>query len=424
MTMTRSLPGAMVLALLATLPVAAQLPPPPVAVPLDQKAADTFAGYYQMGPRAVMRFYREDTHFYFNTVGTPQKAETVPIASNKFAYQGGAVIITFTPGTDGKVNSATVNIGGRDVVAHRVTEEAANAIVAANRAPPVVARTWPMMTVTPHILASIAAPGNDYWPCFSPDGKTVLFSRKLQGKPWALYRVPVAGGTPEPMPMPKGLGATRAAWSPVSGRIAFNGEGNGNDGLWVMDADGSNPRRIPTEGFLAPVYPSWYPDGVTIGFGDGARNILYRVDTRGGTPVAVTRQDQVLAGMSSVSPDGKAAVFAGQKNSGQLYDQGANQIWVVDDKDESRPVEASPAQGRAPSWSPDGKRIAFESGRGSPDRLYAIFIINRDGTGLTQVTDYALNGNHPVWSPDGRRLVFSFGTPDKENGIAVVDLPK
>ena len=49
--------------------------------------------------------------------------------------------------------------------------------------------------------------------------------------------------------------------------------------------------------------------------------------------------------------------------------------------------------------------------------------MNRDGSGLTQVTDYALNANHPVWSPDGKRLVISFGAPDQENGIAVIDLP-
>ena len=36
--------------------------------------------------------------------------------------------------------------------------------------------------------------------------------------------------------------------------------------------------------------------------------------------------------MGSVSPDGKWTVFAGQKNSGQLYNQNINQIWLVDDK--------------------------------------------------------------------------------------------
>ena len=66
----------------------------------------------------------------------------------------------------------------------------------------------------------------------------------------------------------------------------------------------------------------------------------------------------------------------------------------------------------------------FESDRGSPNGLYAVFIINRDGSGLIQVTDYALNANHPVFSPDGRRLVFATGDPSKRvTTITVATLP-
>lgn len=194
----------------------------------------------------------------------------------------------------------------------------------------------------------------DYWPCFSPDGKTVLFSRSMDGgRTWALYRIPAAGGTAEPFAkLP--VSATRASWSVRTGRIVFNGDapdGKGG-GIWVIDGNGRNAHAVATEGLLAPSYPSWYPDGMAIGLGDGARNILYRSDGHGGVPIAITRQDQVLTGMSSVSPDGKWVVFAGQKNSGQAYDQSDNQIWLVDDAGTSQTLERQPLQGRAPSWSP------------------------------------------------------------------------
>jgi Tol biopolymer transport system component len=57
--------------------------------------------------------------------------------------------------------------------------------------------------------------------------------------------------------------------------------------------------------------------------------------------------------------------------------------------------------------------------------LYAIFLINRDGTGLVQVTDSSLNADHPVWSPDGRRLAISARplSRQKGRGIAIIDLP-
>jgi Tol biopolymer transport system component len=127
--------------------------------------------------------------------------------------------------------------------------------------------------------------------------------------------------------------------------------------------------------------------------------------------------------MASVSPDGKWLAFAGQKNMGQLYNQSENAIWLVDDKQTLEPLEAPALPGRAPAWSPDGKRIAFESNRASPSGYYAVFVANRDGSGLVQVTDYALNANHPSWSGDGRRLAFSQGDPDKKvSTIAIADL--
>ena len=99
-------------------------------------------------------------------------------------------------------------------------------------------------------------------------------------------------------------------------------------------------------------------------------------------------------------------------------------IWLLSDSGALKTLEPNPAQGRAPVWSPDGTHVAFESDRGSPDGHYAIFVIGRDGTGLTQVTDYTLNANHPVWSPHGRQMVFAATSPGSGGfAIALVDLP-
>jgi Tol biopolymer transport system component len=153
---------------------------------------------------------------------------------------------------------------------------------------------------------------------------------------------------------------------------------------------------------------------------DGESMTIKRFDLAGGTATALTDRTQVLTGMPSVSPDGKTVAFAGQKNTGQRYDQEENTVWLVD-AGGARTLEAEPLQGRAPVWSPDGKKIAFESDRGNGQAHYALFMANRDGSGLVQLTDFALDATHPVFSRDGRHMVFSHG--GGISGVAVIDLP-
>jgi hypothetical protein len=118
----------------------------------------------------------------------------------------------------------TINQAGRDITAPRIDEAVAKSFAApgAAAAKPRVPRTWTMMTgVTPKEITTPTVGTLDYWPCFSPDGKTVLFSRTLDGgRTWALFRVPADGGTAEPFAkLP--VSASRANWSVKSGRIVL-----------------------------------------------------------------------------------------------------------------------------------------------------------------------------------------------------------
>jgi TolB protein len=67
-----------------------------------------------------------------------------------------------------------------------------------------------------------------------------------------------------------------------------------------------------------------------------------------------------------------------------------------------RQLTNDPANDRRPTWSPDGKQIAFDSTRSGS---YQVWTINPDGSGLQQLTEYV---SGPVlfadWSPDGTRM--------------------
>jgi len=85
----------------------------------------------------------------------------------------------------------------------------------------------------------------------------------------------------------------------------------------------------------------------------------------------------------------------------------ARRIYVADrDGRNPRPIGTEDGLDGWPAWSPDGNRIAFQSG--SPAD---IFVVNVDGTGLTRLTQDPLpavtSEVNPAWSPDGTRIAFA-----------------
>jgi len=70
-------------------------------------------------------------------------------------------------------------------------------------------------------------------------------------------------------------------------------------------------------------------------------------------------------------------------------------------------------EGSHPSWSPDGRRIAFAGPSGG------VYVVNADGTGLRLA---AANGVQPAWSPDGSRIAYMSGNAMGTGGIFVTDV--
>src|SRR5580704_1482022 len=109
----------------------------------------------------------------------------------------------------------------------------------------------------------------------SPDGKWIVFD--LLGH---VYRMPATGGKAECLTQDSGIALNMTPrFSPDGKTIAFISDRKGQNNLWLMDADGKNPRAVATDKTLRALSPVWSPDGNYI--------IVQRQGTRrGGSPFA------------------------------------------------------------------------------------------------------------------------------------------
>jgi TolB protein len=100
----------------------------------------------------------------------------------------------------------------------------------------------------------------------------------------------------------------------------------------------------------------------------------------------------------SWSPDGRQIAFRSHRD-------GNEEVYVMQaDGSAQRNLSNAPGGDYSPAWSPDGQWIAFQSNRAGG--VNNIWVIRPDGSGARQVTDLPGISEYPSWSPDGTRLVF------------------
>ena len=112
------------------------------------------------------------------------------------------------------------------------------------------------------------------------------------------------------------------------------------------------------------------------------------------------------------SPDGRRIAFdSNQSDPDPTDDIGINDVYTMRaDGTDVRKVTDSHGFSGEPAWSPDGSLIAFSSDRGVYPSRQAIYVIRPDGTGMRRVTEKPRLGDwqsSPRFSPDGRKLVFT-----------------
>ncbi len=190
---------------------------------------------------------------------------------------------------------------------------------------------------------------------------------------------------------------------PLSGRLAYQrGEGKKSE-IWVMDLATYRSRRLTENGALDE-YPRWSPDGREIAFysdRDGTRQI-YVMDGDGKNVRRVTGRYPVNED-PGWSPDGARLCFWAQDGKAAPED-----IFIIN-RDGTGLINVTHSEKgtrRVPAWSPDGGSIAFTSDRYLSHQVYTIEVTGRNEKRLTSNPRGACR---PRWSPDGHRLAYSDG---------------
>ena len=224
---------------------------------------------------------------------------------------------------------------------------------------------------------------------------------------------PGAGTTEVPSPPPPGESS--------GGLIAFVSTRDGNGEIYVMDANGSNPRRL-TNNRAWDGYPSWSPDGTQIAYYTYRTEkdwVIQVMDADGGNPRRLT-DSGVCDGAPHWSPDGADEYIQRIAYSSDADCTGEHrEIYVMDaDGGKVRNLTQNDADDASSSWSPDSQQIVFASNR---DGDYEIYVMHADGSQVRQLTDDEAEDMMPAWSPDGTQIAF-VSDRDGNDEIYVVDV--
>lgn len=232
------------------------------------------------------------------------------------------------------------------------------------------------------------------FPDWHPTLNKILFTTYRYRNP-DIYVLDLDSNTRYPLSRRIGLNST-GEWSPDGKKVVFSFSLRGNSEIFVINADGKGMTQL-TRSYAIETSPSWSPD---------QKHIVYTSDRPGYPQIYIMRAD----GESK-----RRLTYSGKYNDGAAWSPNGDVIAytsLFDGRFDIAHVDATDIENRrhrdvrrltdgsvtreAPSWSPNGQIIAFMGNRAGRKQ---IFIMNKDGSNMTQITFLRGGGYSPSWGP-------------------------
>lgn len=224
---------------------------------------------------------------------------------------------------------------------------------------------------------------------------------------------PTPTNTPKPRPVSKG-------------KIAFVSDRDGDNEIFVVNDDSSDLQKLTTNN-TEDSNPGWSPDGKQIVFAHQIDSRHYTdiwiMDADGSNAHAIeVNKSSVQDAWPSWSPTGEWIVFQSNRDPDDhsvVEPGGSVSIWRIrpDGSDLCQVAYHQGKKNELPTWSPDGRRIVFQSDRTGKWQLWSVDLHGGDEIRLTNDQH---NNNKPVWSPAGNRIVFYTSRDGGNNEIYTV----
>jgi Tol biopolymer transport system component len=209
-------------------------------------------------------------------------------------------------------------------------------------------------------------------------------------------------------------------YSPDGKLIAFESQRSGHLQAMIMNADGTGQRLLADHAFDSG-YPRWFPDGRRLAFHARVQGEEWQVFTirADGSDLRQISRGFAYIFEGTPSPDGSRMAMIGRR---QDDPEGATHLYVLNVAGGNAVrLTSDPVRKYQPSWSPDGKRIAY--GAQSPEGNFEIFTIDAKGGGLPRriTRNITVDSMQPSWSRDGTRIAHVC-SDEQGRSLCVADL--